>query len=409
MKSKLIFAAILPAAMLLLSTQISRATDVVWNLSVTNGSRNDPSNWTPAIVPGDPFGGGTDMDRVTFGASDTAAITIGNNSVGSGITITDLTFEQGSNAFTYTLPGSTFTMQGAGITNDSNSIINFVTYFGFNGPGQLGFTNSATAGGASIHITNNGGRTLFNAASTAGIALIVNNGSTPTAENGSTVFNGGSAGAATIINNNIMGSGAGFTEFYGGSASSANITNNGGGFASTHTVFFNVSTAGNASLIANGGTGGQPGGVIKFFDSSTGGTSRVGVFGNGTGDATNGSLDISYHNPPGVAIGSIEGNGAVFLGGNILTVGSNNLNTTFSGVIQDGEFAKIGSGILTFQGRATNNYIAATASLSLVTGSIINLNFSGTPDTIGELFVNGVLQTRGLYGGPTSGAPHQRH
>jgi len=45
--------------------------------------------------------------------------------------------------------------------------------------------------------------------------------------------------------------------------------------------------------------------------------------------------------------GSIEGSGVVFLGVNNLTVGSNSLNTTFSGVIQDGgSFTKVGQGTL---------------------------------------------------------------
>ena len=88
-------------------------------------------------------------------------------------------------------------------------------------------------------------------------------------------------------------------------------------------TFLDTSTAGNATLIAN------PQGVFTLTGDSTGGTSRVEVF-------INGSLDISGHNAPGVTVGSIEGNGLVLLGANNLTVGSNNLITTFSGVIQDG-------------------------------------------------------------------------
>jgi hypothetical protein len=131
---------------------------------------------------------------------------------------------------------------------------------------------------------------------------------------------------------------------------------------------------------------------------------RVEVFGNG-------SLHIN-NDQGSVIIGSIEGTGNVVLGNASLTVGSNNLSTIFSGVIQapagfNRLFTKIGSGILTFQGRATHNYIADTVSLSLVSGSIINLNFSGTPDIIGSLIVNGVVQMPGVYGGPASGAPHQ--
>jgi uncharacterized protein YggT (Ycf19 family) len=129
---------------------------------------------------------------------------------------------------------------------------------------------------------------------------------------------------------------------------------------------------------------------------STGGTARVEVFGNGY-------LDIS-NRQPGVSIGSIEGSGNVYLGANRLTVGTNNINTSFSGVISgSGLLAKAGSGVLTLQ---SNHSIANTAGLMLVSGSIINLDFAGAPDVIASLVVNGVSQAPGIYGGPMSGAPH---
>ncbi len=46
----------------------------------------------------------------------------------------------------------------------------------------------------------------------------------------------------------------------------------------------------------------------------------------------NGYLDISGHQS-GVTVGSIEGDGYIFMGANDLTVGTNNMNTVFSGVI----------------------------------------------------------------------------
>ena len=71
------------------------------------------------------------------------------------------------------------------------------------------------------------------------------------------------------------------------------------------------------------------GGAIVFNDASTGGTARVEVFDNGY-------LDIGGHQS-GVTIGSIEGSGNVFLGANSLTVGTNDINTSFSGVISNGK------------------------------------------------------------------------
>jgi len=78
----------------------------------------------------------------------------------------------------------------------------------------------------------------------------------------------------------------------------------------------------------------------------------VEVFGDGF-------LAIDQHNAPGVTIGSLEGTGAVLLGGNTLTVGSNNLTTTFSGsVTGGGGLTKVGTGTLTLSG--SNNYSGAT-------------------------------------------------
>ena len=74
----------------------------------------------------------------------------------------------------------------------------------------------------------------------------------------------------------------------------------------------------------------------------------------------NGYLDIRYRQP-GVTIGSLEGSGNIFLGANRLTVGTNNLNTSFSGVIsRTGLLSKVGSGILTLQ---ANDCIADSVGL----------------------------------------------
>src|SRR5205814_442673 len=126
--------------------------------------------------------------------------------------------------------------------------------------------------------------------------------------------------------------------FDNSTAGSGTFTNNGGtAFAAGggRTQFFNTSTAGSATLIANGGTAsGAGGGSILFSSGSLGGTASVNVLNNGTGAA--GNLDISLHLPGSVTIGSLEGSGNAFLGARNLTVGSNNLSKTFSGVMQDG-------------------------------------------------------------------------
>src|SRR5204863_4154696 len=118
--------------------------------------------------------------------------------------------------------------------------------------------------------------------------------------------------------------------------------------------------AGDATLVANAGTHGGAGGVIYFSQNSLGGTARCELFGNG-------SLDLSQHLSPGITIGSLEGDGLVFLGALNLTVGSNDLTTIFSGVIQDGGAGGGTSGPLTKLGRGD----LTLASANTYTGSTI--------------------------------------
>jgi hypothetical protein len=246
----------------------------------------------------------------------------------------------------------------------------------FNNTSSAGHSSIINAGAGSSHL--GGGQTIFNDTSTAANASIDNleSGLVSTADPSLTSFNGAStAGHATITNH-----GADFDFSVSGT-----------------TIFSGSSTADSAILIANGGVvGGSYGGSISFIGASTGGTARVEVFDNGY-------LDISRRQP-GVTVGSIEGSGNVFLGANRLTVGANNINTSFSGVISgDGSLAKIGTGVFTLQ---SNDCIADSVGLVLVSGSTIKLDFTGSPDVIASLKVNGVPQPLGIYGGPTSGAPN---
>lgn len=282
-------------------------------------------------------------------------------------------------------------------------------------PGGVIFSNNSVAGNATL-INRRGGFAQFLDNSTASAATIVNYGADASAFGGFTYFSGNStAGAASIRNTSGHASGYGgdaVTYFFNvASAGEATISNSGAtspddlaGFTS----FGENATAANATLIAESGSNGGNGSFIVFGDDSLGGTSRVKVLGNG-------NLDITMHNLPGVTIGSLEGAGNVFLGNNNLTVGTNNLSTTFSGTIQDilapiktsnGLFTKIGVGILSFEGGTSNDHIADSVTLSIASGSAINLNFVGTPDTVRSLIVDGVAQLPGLYGSTASGAPH---
>ncbi len=113
----------------------------------------------------------------------------------------------------------------------------------------------------------------------------------------------------------------------------------------------------------------------------------------------NGSLDISsLLKVPGVTVGSIEGDGVVFLGAKNLTVGSNNLSTNFSGVITDGggitdalggSLTKIGTGKLVLSHQ--NFYPGGT---TVNRGRLLVNNIGGSGTGSGPVQVN-----RGKLGG----------
>ncbi len=204
---------------------------------------------------------------------------------------------------------------------------------------------------------------------------------TASAGNGIFVNNGGTSSSA---------SSAGTTEFRGNStAGNGTFRNNGGatkGARGGAVGFLDTSSAGNATLIANGGAGGGAGGSIQFFQDATGGTPRVEVY-------SNGNLTIGSRN---ITVGSIQGDGDVFLGVHKLTVGSNNLNTNFSGVIKGGgSLAKIGRGKLVL--RNTNTYTGGT---TIKHGTLIVSNRIGSATGSSAVLVNGgSLGGKGIIAG----------
>jgi autotransporter-associated beta strand protein len=392
-------------SLLLLSTASSTFADsATWKTSPATGDWNHAANWTPQTIPNGP------SDTATFATSNTTSV-----SLLSGITeVNGIVFNPGASAFTITATPtySALVISGAGIANNSGVGQNFVTtalYQG--GDSQIIFTNSATAGSGTF-FTNNGppsgggsGITEFFGTSTAGNGTFTNNGGS--GHGVTEFFQSSTAGNGIFTNNGGAASGelGGATFFLESStAGHGTFINNGGAVsgASGGEVVFEtfggpgIPTAGNAMLIANGGLDGGAGGLIDFRGHSSGSTARVELFGNG-------SLDISYHGRTLMTIGSIEGNGNVFLGARKLRVGSNNLSTTFSGMIQDGGVAggaggsltKIGSGKLVLRHR--NTYTGVTV---IEHGKLIVNNKSGSGTGSGPVYVNhGTLGGKGIIAG----------
>jgi autotransporter-associated beta strand protein len=319
---------------------------------------------------GDVFGGATIFSGNSTAANGTfinqgAAIVFGFHSEGRTLFFDNST---ASNATFINYGGAATGAQGGVVEfNNGSSAGNgtFINY-GATAPFAVGGTTYASTANNATFINNgaavsgaiyNAGRTFFGG--NGGNSTFINNAATVSGAAGGYTYFVGEAANCTFINNGaaVSGAGAGSTQFYS-TASNGTFINNGGtvsGASGGFTLFDLNSTANSATLIANSGTGGGEGGSILFAGNSDGGTSRVELFGNGT-------LDISRHTAPGVTIGSIEGDGDAFLGANTLTVGSNNLSTTFSGVMQDGgtggSLTKIGTGTLTLSG--VNTYTGDT-------------------------------------------------
>jgi autotransporter-associated beta strand protein len=300
-----------PALLVFFLSPTAQAGSATWNLNPIDNSWDTVDNWTPATVPN----GSSDV--ATFGGSNQRTISFQQN-----ITLDSIVFTSEARPFLFVhdqyFP-STFVlaMTGGGIVNNSANIQNFIVQAGiFDRVSVLQFFNSASAGGLVNYVVEGGtfhdgtGSIVeFINASSAGQASFTIQGGAAADAAGAQVFfvDDSTASAGTFIVNGDGGSGssAGLLEFsYNASAS-------------------------NALLIANSSSGDRPGGAILFAADSDGGTATVQVYGTA-------QLDISLRSVPGVTIGSLAGDGLVFLGSNQLAPGSNSSDTTFSGVIQDG-------------------------------------------------------------------------
>jgi autotransporter-associated beta strand protein len=327
-----------------LFASVAFAGSALWNAS--NGNWNLASNWNPQTVPNG------SADTATFYRSNTTAI-----SLSASVGLADLVFNgDGYTTYTITVPSQAFYFEGAGITNNSGYRQNFIC----NGNGEIEFFNSASAGDQT-NFTINNAQMYFFGSSNAGSATIKNNVST------------------------IQ-----FSET--SSAGTSSIT----GKAGSWTEFFDGATASGASLTASSAVSSPA--IILFYTNSDGGTSRINLVGS------NALLEIDGHSAPGLTVGSVKGNGRVILGANNLTVGSNNLSTAFSGIIEDGTYrsggqlSKAGRGTFTLSG--ANTYTGGTA---VIGGTLLVTNQTGSATGTGAVQVNaGTLGGTGSISGPVT-------
>jgi autotransporter-associated beta strand protein len=445
---------LLPTVLLLLAQQSLRAGSATWNLNPTSDDWNTAANWTPNTVPNGP------TDTATFAASSKNLVTLSaDTEVGS------IVFNSAAGAFTVTqghlIDPFTLTISGAGIVNNSSFRQNFLSNEDtFGEPGTIQFTNNASAGTATSFIVAEGANLFFFNASSAGSGLFTNDGGdargldggllsfqdASTAATSTVVTNGGPfklagggmtllLGNATADHGTFMTQGGAISTATGGvlqlsdnsTAAYASFTTEGGAVAgagggSTQLLFSSTaangtfvttggavsgaqggilqflytSTAANATLIANGGVDVTAGGSIQLGSESDGGTARVEVFDNG-------NLDVSSHDAPGVTIGSLEGNGLVFLRADNLTIGSKALSTTLSGVVQDGGIGGGSGGSISKTGNSAFTLTAANlyaGGTTVSAGTLIVSNTTGSATGTGTVQVNaGTLGGSGIISG----------
>ena len=217
--------ALLPAVLIACSTFLPNFTlagSATWNQSPTSGEWNSVTNWTPATVPNGPD------DAATFG---TSSITTVNFEFQPFNEIAEIIFNPGASAFTFNVAQESLNITGAGITNLSETVQNFV----LSSPRNLNFFNNATAGD----------RTNFTIEPSSGYGLW---------------FLGGNAGSGiyNVEGGPIPGGYVGHIYFQGGTAADALFNNYGGhGPDSPGGVIsvFTISTAGNAIFTNYGGIG----------------------------------------------------------------------------------------------------------------------------------------------------------
>ena len=442
------------AALLLLAVErASLAGSATWSSNPTSGDWHTAANWTPQTVPN------STTDVATFDASNVTNLSIANASV----TLDSAVFNSGAPPYTLTIQIYNLLFYGAGIVNNSGSMLsinaptvndNNAAFFFYNSATAGNMTSYSTVGGLLVfHDSSSTGSAIFDLTSgslqadmafrddsTAGNAIINASVSaviefSDNSTGGNSILNLSAAAFATFDGSTnaehmtctcIGGAGVFSTQmdFQGlSSAGEGTFTTIGGSTSGEHgsfILFDYMATADNATFVINGGMGrGLSTTALLFLDTSTAANANIaangGVGGSkggvisfentstgGTASITlngNAKLDITAHNPPGVTIGSLTGPGSVLLGANTLTIGSNNQSTTFSGVIQ-GTGGLGKSGTGTLTLSGTNTYTAGTT----VSAGVLNVA-NKTDSATGTDSVNvntGTLGGSGIIAGATT-------
>jgi autotransporter-associated beta strand protein len=387
-------------AFLLLATATGFGGSATWSDNPVTNNWNTPTNWNPNTVPNGL------SDIASFGFSHTTGVVVTTRTM-----VNSIAFEPSASAYTITASASQpMTIGGTGISNASG----IEQHFQINPSAELDLTNSATVAPATVFDVQGGptggtgGFLVFSNSSSAGDATIVGRPSIGGVLASIRFVDSSTAGRAVITSQGISSVDqhfGGVVWFFGTStAAESTITCEGasvpGGNLSGGLLYFvdKNSSAGTATITANGGSGsGTIGAFVQFLSGSTASSTLIangGTDGGEGGEIVNGGGNVvagrarvelfgngNFNQISSSTIGSVEGDGLLYLGGNNLTVGNNGLNTVFSGIIQDGGFsqseggslAKTGAGTLTLTG--ANLYTGGT---TVNQGKLVIDNQSGS-------------------------------
>jgi hypothetical protein len=396
--------------------------------------------------------------NVTFGATGQTLTLSGGSTAGSAVGAFNGTATGSSNAIaassTIALTAGTFTTQGAGNIIDlgdpaaqtggfqmSGGTFNVGGSFQIGGT-RSGFANltggTITASGqvaVGRNATTNIGKMVINgtAFSSTGVSntdtqfqigrgngvgtVNVQSGSLSVIGNGLAGNNGG----VLVINSNNTGTtGTGTLNISGGTVTAKDLRLNGGNKLIGGTNSTSTSSGGSATLNMTGGSL-YIGGTIQ--DGSNG-TTAGGLSNYGTGTSTytialsGGTVgaNANWSSTLNMSLGTTNGN-VTFKAAN---ASGTAFNINLSGVLSgSGGLIKSGGGTLTLTGANTyagstsvtagtlsinSAFLADGSDVLLTTGSIFDLNFTGSPDTIGALYIDGVAQATGTWGAIGSGA-----
>lgn len=336
------------ASLAALAAAPAHAQDATWSATPENATFGGRSDYT---APGNWVGGTVPTGTATFDATSETDIFFDNRVRDQHIMIGRFVFTAGAPAYTFTLESDELSFTGQGIVNNSSAIQTLIA----GNRSTLHFTNSSSAGNASLQARGGNGNISFENNSNAGTAAIT-------------------AG--------VVGSAGGLQFRHNSSAANATIANPAGTI-----VFFDASTGGSAAIdnrnlltfrdtssIGNATIANNA--LIRMFMSANG---PAGTIVNNAGATVDISAAAADNPAASVSIGSLSGAGNVRLGARNLTLGALDRNDTIGGVIADGgdaggtggSLTKIGTGTLTLSGAST--YTGATTvngGTLLLTGSI---------------------------------------